>query len=188
MSDTLLLITDIWGQHASFDPFIAELNLRFGSVQVLDPYAGQRFAFRDEAQAYEYFQRRCSPAVYQQKLQALIEQAPSGSALLAFSAGANAAWPLLSTPLGQHLGKVALIYGSQIANDSERRPLCPTRLLLCRDDPGVTEPTTALIQHSQLTLTAQPHGFCNPRSPNHRAEPAQQLLGPILNWLAQPNA
>ncbi|MBW3165511.1 hypothetical protein [Ferrimonas balearica] len=174
------LITDIWGQHATLDPFLRRLEAIAPDWQVLDPYSGQRFAFEDETQAYQYFLHRCSKATYQQKLEAVLEQAQQPLTLLACSAGANALWPLLDGPLASKIRKAVLVYGSTIP-EQPITPRCDTALLLCRGDNGVTEHQERLAQHSTLLLSDAPHGFLNPRAPGYHPDAAAEAEA----WLQQ---
>ncbi|MBY5923084.1 hypothetical protein [Ferrimonas balearica] len=167
------LITDIWGQHATLDPFIERLGSVAPEWQVLDPYSGQRFAFEDENQAYQYFLHRCSKATYQQKVATMLEQAETPVTLLACSAGANALWPLLSGPLAAKIKKAVLVYGSALP----QQPLtsqCEVALLLCRDDAGVTEQEEALRALGPCLISDAPHGFLNPRAPGFDAAAAEE--------------
>ncbi|SHH96828.1 dienelactone hydrolase family protein [Ferrimonas marina] len=183
---TLLFVTDIWGQHASLDPLLSRLEAQFDQVEVLDPYSGQRFAFEDEAQAYEYFQRRCTARIYQQKLAERLSQGSEPLLLLAFSAGANAAWPLLSQPeLASRVTRASLCYGNQILAQPTLTPQSPTQLLLCRDDAGVLEHQAPLARACQVELSEAGHGFINPRSPHFDANAADTALADAVQWLQQ---
>ncbi len=158
------LITDIWGQHATLDPFVQRLHSAASDWQVLDPYSGQRFAFEDEQQAYQYFLHRCSKATYQQKVSALLEHAEAPVTLLACSAGANALWPLLDGPLADKIHKAVLVYGSALPQQPVT-PRCPVALLLCRDDIADVRQQARLEALGPTLICDAPHGFLNPRSP-----------------------
>ncbi|WP_298443747.1 dienelactone hydrolase family protein [uncultured Ferrimonas sp.] len=181
MTAPLLLVTDIWGQHQTLDPLLAELAQHFPQVTVLDPYSGQRFVFNSDADAYGYFQRRCSARAYQQKLQQRLDNADGKINLLAFSAGANAAWPLLAQ--SNKVNKAALVYGSQIPTEAELAPKCPTQLWLCQDDDGVKAQQSALNQHADLVISEQPHGYFNPRSQGYDPIAATQDLAILIRYL-----
>ncbi|MBY5992270.1 hypothetical protein [Ferrimonas balearica] len=174
------LITDIWGQHATLDPFIERLGAVAPHWQVLDPYSTQRFLFEDEAQAYDYFLRRCSKATYQKKVEALLEQAEEPLTLLACSAGANALWPLLSGPLAHKVRKAVLVYGSALPAEPVR-PQCEVAMLLCASDPGVQAQQATLGQYGPLQTVKADHGFLNPRAPGYDARAAAEAEA----WLHQ---
>ncbi|MBY6187681.1 hypothetical protein KUV89_13755 [Marinobacter hydrocarbonoclasticus] len=176
------LITDIWGQHATLDPFIQRLSAVASDWNVLDPYSGQRFAFENESQAYQYFLHRCSKATYQQKVRTLLEQAEAPLTLLACSAGANALWPLLDSPLAAKIKKAVLVYGTAIPQ-TPLTPQCETALLMCRDDEGVISQQRSLEQYGPVLLSDAPHGFLNARAPGYNAEAAAQAETWILDQL-----
>lgn len=181
MTAPLLLITDIWGQHQTLEPLIAELEQHFPSVAVLDPYSGQRFVFNNEAEAYEYFQRRCTDKIYQQKVADCLNSAAQPLNVLAFSAGANAIWPLLAS--SDNVAKAALVYGNKIPLDAELEPKCPTQLWLCQDDVGVKEHQSSLNQHADLVISEQQHGYFNPRSEHFDPVAATQDLAILIRYL-----
>ncbi|TKB51358.1 hypothetical protein FCL40_02025 [Ferrimonas sediminicola] len=176
---SLLWVTDIWGQHASLKGKIEDLNERVGSCTLLDPYAGQPFAFNDQQQAYDYFLCRCSKAGYVDKLEAWLEAHDQPVTLLGFSAGANAIATLLSRRRFPQVEKVILVYGSELPK--LKVPLTvETHLLLCRGDEG----SDALAQAqwpASLKLTDAPHGFINPRAPAYDAQQAHSAW----EWISQ---
>ncbi|SDI45761.1 PEP-CTERM protein-sorting domain-containing protein [Ferrimonas sediminum] len=164
---SLLWVTDIWGQHSTLTARIERLTDVAGDCQLLDPYAGQPFAFADEQQAYDYFLCRCSKPGYVDKLEAWLECHPEPVTLLGFSAGANAIAQLLRRRSFPQVQRVLMIYGNEL-------PLEPlpvtTHLLLCRDDAGVSDAT--LDWPASVQICDAGHGFMNPRSPNYDAQAA----------------
>ncbi|QIZ78632.1 dienelactone hydrolase family protein [Ferrimonas lipolytica] len=180
MTAPLLLITDIWGQHQTLEPLITELEKHFPAVAVLDPYSGQRFVFGNSNEAFGYFERRCSAAVYQQKVQDCLSSAAAPMNILAFSAGADATWPLLTNT--DKVAKAALVYGNSIPLKAQLQPNCPTQLWLCQDDAGVKAQQTLLNQHADLALTEQTHGYFNPRSDHYDPIAATQDLAVLIRW------
>ncbi|WP_028117212.1 hypothetical protein [Ferrimonas senticii] len=181
MTAPLLLVTDIFGQHQTLQPLIDELERHFSAVMVLDPYNGQRFVFDSETQAFEHFQSRCGAAGYQQKLQQILTSATAPFKLLAFSAGANAAWPLLTQ--ANSISKAALVYGNAIVDQPELKPNCPTQLWLCDSDRGVKALQSQLNQHADLLLSPLPHGYFNPRSEHYQPVAATQDLQILIRYL-----
>lgn len=176
---SLLWVTDIWGQHASLKGQIESLSQLAGECQLLDPYAGQPFAFNDQQQAYDYFLCRCSKPGYVDKLEAWLDGHDGPVTLLGFSAGANAIATLLSRRNFPQVQKAILVYGSALPKLDG--PLsAETHLLLCADDEGSDQLAQAQWPAS-IHLTQAPHGFINPRAPAYDAEQASKAWA----WIQQ---
>ncbi|GAA5191510.1 hypothetical protein [Ferrimonas gelatinilytica] len=171
---TLLFVTDTWGQHATLDPLLDRLKVHFEHLMVLDPYSGQRFAFDQEADARAYFDRRCSAAVYQDKVRSLLLTAPAPLFILALGAGADATAPLLTEPdTGRRVARAALGFGQTVPAPAA----CPT--LWLSNSKIAMEPTQSctLKQTDAVTLT--------PRAPGYDAAQADLAAQQVLDWLCQ---
>ncbi|USD37116.1 dienelactone hydrolase family protein [Ferrimonas sp. SCSIO 43195] len=165
---SLLWVTDIWGQHSTLTASLERLNDVAGDCQLLDPYAGQPFAFADEQQAHDYFLCRCSKPGYVDKLEAWLEDHSEPVTLLGFSAGANAIAQLLQRRTFPQVQRVLLIYGRELP----QQPLPVTsHLLLCQNDLG--DKDTALAWPASVHISTAGHGFMNPRSPNYDSQAAE---------------
>ena len=94
----VVIVTDIFGVCESTDKLIAALKSAAYKLHLVDPYDGERYAFKNENEAYSAFIEHCSHEKYLSLTQNAIEQI-NPAMVIGFSAGANAVWRLCDLPV-----------------------------------------------------------------------------------------
>lgn len=94
----VLIVTDIFGVCESTDKLIAGLKSTENKLHLVDPYDGERHAFKNENEAYSAFIEHCGHEKYLSLAQNAIEQI-NPAMVIGFSAGANAVWRLCDLPV-----------------------------------------------------------------------------------------
>lgn len=168
----ILVASDIFGS----TPELRSLILHFpGETEIVSPYDTSKAMDGTEEEAYDAFLASGGLDAYTRKLSiAISERRPD--ALVAFSAGAGAAWRVLSSP-GLSLRQAVLFYGSRIRGDMNLRPSVPTKLIFAEKEKAFdVAPVVATLRAQGIDAVMMPgtrHGFMNPRSPGFDPVAAQ---------------
>lgn len=160
----VLIASDIFG----ITPELRALARRIDRAPVLvSPYGDTLPAAADEQQAYAAFQHAGGIAAYAGVLAAAIE-AQRPQVLVAFSAGATAAWLALAREC-LPIRCAMLFYGSRIRDYLDLRPTVPARLVFAEHETACD--ATALVDTLRrngadaAVMPGTRHGFMNARSP-----------------------
>lgn len=160
----LLFVSDIFGQTSALDALAFDLQTRIRhkiqskandagklvdttcrdsichniSCYTVDPYAGERFNFADEAEAYQYFSTHSTIDQYASDLSAVLAKLDCNLAtwVIGFSAGASAVWQLAASLEGEQYRNVQAVgfYGGQIRHLTQLSPLVPMHLVFPKSE------------------------------------------------------
>ena len=162
-----LIVSDIFGHTPNLDAFSQELGTK---VVICSPYACcQNLTGQSEKQAYDRFITSMGHDGYASKVkEALINEQPDF--IVAFSAGAVAAWrALAATPL-KRVQKMIGFYPGQIRNYTNLRPQCHVDLYFPhKEDHFDISPVISrlkTVSGVQCVRTRYSHGFMNALSQN----------------------
>ena len=108
------------------------------NCHIVDPYAGERFNFADEAEAYQYFSTHSTIEKYANDVSAVLAKLDFKHAtwVIGFSAGASAVWRLAASLEGEQYRNVHAVgfYGGQIRHLTELSPLVPIHLVFPKSE------------------------------------------------------
>jgi len=179
----ILVVSDIYGA----TPELRSLVHHFpGDAEIIAPYAVGEMKAGTEEEAYESFLESGGLDAYTQKLSDTIADLRP-DALVAFSAGAGAAWRVLSKP-GLSLRLGVLFYGSRIRDYLTLRPAVPTKLIFAEHEKAFdVAPVAATLRAQGMDAVVMPgtrHGFMNARSPGFDAVAMQEGIGETVRLLS----
>jgi len=186
----LLLISDIFGQNSGLDDLANALTTIGIDIQILDPYQGKRLHFMDGAHAYQSYLDQCGHDYYCQmviNILAKISQSTSDKIIIiAFSAGASAAWQALGSnkieteQVKQFIG----FYPSQIRHHLHLTPKVMTQLFFPAHEEHFSVDTTIAELSRKNTVrcikTKGLHSFMNPLSINFDQIHTQYFIKTLL--------
>lgn len=162
-----IVVTDIFGRTAELEYIAESLS---GSVDIFDPYRGQKMQFPCERAAYEYFSQNVGLENYAQSLGALLENEREPVSLLGFSVGSSIIWKNSQAKGIQHVSGALCFYGSQIRNFRDISPRFPVSLVLPMSEEhfSVSELINELTNKPNVRIQQSPylHGFMNHHSKN----------------------
>ncbi|MFC3031207.1 hypothetical protein ACFOEE_01535 [Pseudoalteromonas fenneropenaei] len=170
---TTLIVTDIFGNNKHVEGFASDLA---NDVSICAPYSAcQNFADLPEERVYDQFISLCGHDQYAQKVKdAIMRHQPH--TIIAFSAGAVAAWRALAALPVKRVSRLIGFYPSQIRNYLTLRPMCDVELLFPYDEPhfDVGQVISALdaVPAVHCVRTRYQHGFMNPLSLGYRPSAA----------------
>ncbi|MBM7071016.1 dienelactone hydrolase family protein [Shewanella sp. 202IG2-18] len=177
-----IIITDIWGR----TPATEKLAQSFNNARIIDPYTGIDFRFKQEQEAYNYFQTNIGLNKYVEHLRKELENQKEPYVLIGFSMGASAVWKLSEQLHKLCCNKFIGFYGSQIRKATEIEPSIPTHLIFPKQEAhfDIDELMDALKQKPQLEMTkaAYLHGFMNQHSENYDPNGYQSYLNFLLKY------
>jgi dienelactone hydrolase len=157
-----LIVSDIFGHTANLDAFANELS---GEVIICSPYEmEQLFAHQNEDDVYKQFINAVGHDVYLSKVQRAIKSAKP-DLVIAFSAGASAAWRAVSKAGSFTPKKLIGFYPGQIRNYLNLHPRCHVELLFPHSEahfeltPVIS--TLKKMPGVNCTRTRYNHGFMN---------------------------
>ena len=183
----LVIVTDIFGLTPAINELIASLDLGY-LVSIVDPYADQFIAFKDEQLAYQYFTDNVGLETYIAKLKAHIQGLDGQVYLLGFSVGASAIWAIAEDKQLRKIQQAWLFYGSQVRYYQHITPIFPMTLYLPHSEPhfSVAEMAVNLKHKSHVNIvhTAFSHGFMNRYSANFTLTGYQKYLQLLASDLA----
>ena len=121
----LLFVSDIFGQTSALDALAFDLQTRIQrkandagklfdiSCHMVDPYAGERFNFADQAEAYQYFSTHSTIEKYANDISTVLAKLDFKHAtwVIGFSAGASAVWQLAALLEGEQYRNVQAVAG-----------------------------------------------------------------------------
>ena len=184
----LLFVSDIFGQTSALDALAFDLQTRIrhkiqskandaGKLvdttcrdsichnisctisHTVDPYAGERFNFADEAEAYQYFSTHSTIEQYANDVSAVLAKLDCNLAtwVIGFSAGASAVWRLAASLEGEQYRNVHAVgfYGGQIRHLTELSPLVPIHLVFPKSEAhfDIDELVETLAEGQAASLT-----------------------------------
>ncbi|CAM3985174.1 hypothetical protein [Pseudoalteromonas byunsanensis] len=157
-----LIVSDIYGHTANLDAFANEL---VGGIVICSPYdTKQSIRQRDEEDVYTQFVNTVGHDNYMSKVErAIALHRPQ--LVIAFSAGASAAWRAIAHMQSGQPKKLIGFYPGQIRNYVDVQPKCQVDLLFPQQEEHFE--LTPVIQTLQkmanvnCTRTRYNHGFMN---------------------------
>lgn len=162
-----LIVSDIFGRTEALDKLALKLA---GQVEIFDPYDAESMAFKDEAQAYDYFSSKVGLDKYTLSLTRFLTSNDEPIQLIGFSVGAAAIWRLSDNPALKHISGAVGFYGSQIRNHKDINPHFPIKLIFPHQELhfSVAELIADLVEKDKVTIehTNFLHGFMNIHSNN----------------------
>lgn len=124
----LIILSDIFGKTPEFDELVSLISDGYESVKAIDPYSGRYLDFKDEQEAYDYFQANTGLDGYIDLLSnSLADEKGEEICLVGFSVGASAVWAV-SESLSFPVVKCICFYSSQIRNMLQIRPNVDTSI------------------------------------------------------------
>jgi dienelactone hydrolase len=171
----VILVTDIYGLTPAVDELVQRLTANDKQVSVVEPYSKQYRQFINEDMAYEAFIKACGHEQYADNLKDLIKGYQQQVVIIAFSAGASAAW--IVTAELNNIKHLIGFYPSQIRHHLHLVPSCPVSFVFPQyeDFFNVQDVIATLETHQQVSCFSVPflHGFINPYSKHYHQEAAQ---------------
>lgn len=136
MNQTVLLLTDIFGQCAGLKCLLADLSQAGAMVEIIDPYQGKPQQFADEKQAYAAYTAACGHNAYAAIApQALQSCSQPFDLAIGFSAGATALWRALADVDSKQLKQAILFYPGQIHRHLTFNPKVPVQVIFGHSEP-----------------------------------------------------
>ncbi|GAB59437.1 dienelactone hydrolase family protein [Rheinheimera nanhaiensis] len=168
MSQTVLLITDIFGQCTGLNRLLTDLRQSGVTLHLVDPYQGKPQQFADEQQAYAAYSAECGHNAYAAiAAQALQSHSQPIELAIGFSAGATALWRALAATDSSRLKQAVLYYPGQIHQHLTLQPQVPTQVIFGHSEPHfAVDDICRQLQQQGVTAISTPyaHGFINPAS------------------------
>lgn len=183
----VLIASDIFGATPELSALAKEIH---EDARVLSPYAKPDMTFGCEEEAYAFFLHTGGVEAYAKKISSVIaEWRPD--AIVAFSAGATAAWCALAEPdLTVRLG--VLFYGSRIRDYLNLRPAVPVKLIFAEHEKAfAVAPLITVLREQGVDADMVPgtrHGYMNRRSSGFDAGAMQEGLREAIGLLARLDA
>lgn len=179
----ILVASDIYGVTPELRSLVQHFS---GGAEIVSPYAVENVKLATEEEAYEAFLKNGGIDAYTLKLSNVIASLRP-DALIAFSAGATAAWRALSAAnLSPRQG--ILFYGSRIRDYLSLRPTVPTKLIFAEHEKAFdVAPVVANLRMQGLdavVMSGTRHGFMNARSPGFDPVAMQEGIRETLRLLS----
>jgi dienelactone hydrolase len=175
----VVFASDIFGRTEDFERLAERVASVAASCAIIDPYHGKRQSFMDEEQAYGIFLQECGFDQYAERIEAVLEESPAPTIVVAFSAGASSAWKALDRHRSAGVELFVGFYPSQIRNSLDVVPSCPVTLIFPESEPhfDVGKVIEAVSRGNGVTCVQVPfrHGFMNPASANFNPLGAEQF-------------
>lgn len=160
-----LLIADIYGKTPHLASFARELP---GKTMICDPYHGQLQAVNHEPLQYSIFMAECGHEVYQAKVEQLFSLISEPTVVIAFSAGASAAWRAQSVIFNNNIKRIIAFYPSQVRYSLELDARVPCEFIFPHSELHFDiQPIIRVLKKKALVNcieTQYGHGFMNPLS------------------------
>jgi len=177
----LITVTDIFGKTKCFDKIINEISPLYTSVEIVDPYHGKEIDFKNEQEAYQYFQDEMGLDKYTEKLSKKLEgKENEKTVLLGFSIGASAIWVLSEGQILSAETKGICFYSSQLRYYLDINPKFLIDLYFSKSEPSynVEEVIESLSDKSYVKCFRTPyyHGFMNEKSKNFNVQGYRQYI------------
>ncbi len=163
MSKTFI-VSDVFG----LTDCLEEFSDYFPESIIVDPYDGQKHHFLNEEEAYGYFMQNCGIEGYTDVLLSAIGSDGCGSRIIAFSAGASAAWNI--SDKFTDIAEIVCFYGSRIRDNADIKPLCPVKLIFPAYEKSFDVSALSEKLKRRINVTVERivylHGFMNRLSVN----------------------
>ncbi|HEX5792093.1 MAG TPA: dienelactone hydrolase family protein [Rheinheimera sp.] len=192
MNQTVLLLTDIFGQCAGLKRLLTDLGQAGAMVEIIDPYQGKPQQFADEEQAYAAYTAECGHNAYAAiAVQALQSCSQPFDLAIGFSAGATALWRALADVDSKQLKQAVLFYPGQIHQHLMLNPKVPVQVIFGHSEPhfAVADICTQLQQKPGVSAvsTTYAHGFMNPASKAFDSTGYQQCFTRFITFTPPPS-
>lgn len=183
----LIAVTDIFGKTQCFEELLNDISPNYSSIEVVDPYNGERIDFRDEDEAYKHFLKVMGVEQYSKHLnQKLIGKENVEQLLLGFSVGASAVW-LISETLKLHKKtKGVCFYSSQVRKYLHMEPKIGIDFFFSKSEPtydiNAVASRLSCKENVNCYETDYFHGFMNKKSPNFNQVGYEKYLERLNGW------
>ena len=170
----IVIVADIFGKTKHLESLANALS---GQVQILDPYQGRDMGFKNEAQAYEYFNQQVGNNKYTDELKVALSLTKGLVYLIGFSVGATAVWNVSGLASGPYsIVGGTCFYGSKIRENTHINPTFPISLIWPESEGRFSIPElidTLSGKHNVMNeQTESLHGFMNGLSSNYNEKAA----------------
>lgn len=167
----IIAVTDIFGKTVALENLLKELSGYYESIEIVDPYENKTHHFKNENDAYRYFQKEVGLEKYIELLYTKLQHRESSSQILiGFSVGASAVWVVSNRLESFSNTKGFCFYSSQVKNYLEVSPKIEIDFYFSKSEPAydVSEMHARLSRKSNVTCykTSYLHGFMNRYSQN----------------------
>lgn len=184
----IIIASDIFGKTPELEEIAACLSTTEDHAVIVDPYGGNYRRFKNETEAYGYFQKTIGILGYNDIVFKAIAQTTGDSLLIGFSIGAAAIWAVSARINTRKRIKAFCFYGSQIRNFPEINPKIPMALIFPENEFHFqVEPLIATLSlKNNVTCHRAPyrHGFMNKLSVNFNEKAFSLYLGLLKDKLA----
>ncbi len=176
----LVVASDIFGRTPELDTLVSELSSSYAKFTIVDPYKGQYLQFKNENEAYVYFQHHCGLHRYKDHLSKVIQQRHSPLCMIGFSVGASVVWALSGEMNFMDNSKAFCFYGSQIRFMVDVEPKVEMTLIFPKYEIhfDVAQLSSQICGKKRVRCFQEVslHGFMNKRSDNFDEKGYQKYL------------
>lgn len=185
----IIIASDIFGRTPELEDIAARLSINEPNLTLMDPYGGRDHAFKNEYEAYNFFQKEVGIEPYINTIFEVITNKKRPLFLLGFSIGASAIWALSDKLSGQVNTRAMCFYGSQIRYFKDVRPNFSMELIFPEHEPHFNVDQLlsqiSLIKNVVCHREENLHGFMNKRSVNFNKQAYEKYMGCIKERLTQ---
>jgi dienelactone hydrolase len=167
----LIVVTDIYGKTKFLEELLSHLLGKYEVIEIIDPYDSNEIHFKDEEEAYSFFQKYMGHNDYIKKLFSFLKVKPFQEYhLLGFSVGASAVWSISQMLEFNQSTKGICFYGSQIRNFLQVNPKIEIDHYFPKSEPHFSVDELIGILNNKVGVncfkTDFLHGFMNKKSKN----------------------
>ncbi|MCF7519328.1 hypothetical protein [Pseudoalteromonas sp. L21] len=162
-----LLVTDIFGKTAHLTQLALQLRNR---VRMCDPYMGQIQLPTNESAQYQHFLNECGHDTYFERVHFTLTTIKRPTTIIAFSAGASAAWRAQAELHNPFIKQLIAFYPSQVRHHLSLNANIPCRFIFPHSEAHFDiAPVVAALNEKdrvECSITEYAHGFMNALSEN----------------------
>lgn len=166
----LLIVSDIFGRTKALEELSCALS---SNVEIFDPYDSIFMNFKNEEDAYSYFQSNIGIDKYASLLFEKIKSLDHQVLLLGFSIGGSAIWKISELKNLKNVFAAKCFYSSQIRHYTKTNPLFPIHLIFPSYEEHflISNLIFSLCNKKNVQVEQFPylHGFMNKHSKNYNA-------------------
>jgi len=171
----LIVVADIYGKTKFLEESTSCLSSKYEVIEIIDPYDSNEIHFKNEEEAYGYFQKHIGLSGYIKKLHQFLKDKPFQEYhFLGFSIGASAVWAISQMFDFNQSTKGICFYGSQIRYYLEVHPTIEIDLYFPKSEPHFSVDAVINILSKKAKVncfkTNYLHGFMNKKSKNYNED------------------
>lgn len=183
MHMNILLVADIYGNQNSLEKTAGRLRSCNVTVDILSPYSRQIGENMPEQEVYRVFLEHCGHEKYTSLVAEYLSRREA-DAVVAFSAGASAAWLAAAQCSSRNISHLICFYPTRIRKYKNSLPICPATVIFPSAEKMFDVKKMAHCfngrEKIKSVVTPYMHGFLNPLSEGYSAA-AEKLFCGILS-------